>query len=182
MLNRRWQKGEECFKRSIETLRLLKEFKRSTLSLPLVNLGLACWLQGRVSEALATLTQGLRDRQEAFGVNDRISFITGRYLHALGNVTAAMGNQEQSLEYHRKALFHYKHTLGNGHHRTADVFVKVAEHSMRMGQGDNALCVGNPSLLFLLRNANEVSQSFAGPCFEDLQRPGYRRTRCGVCA
>lgn len=54
---------------------------------------------------------------------------------------ASMGDQQQSLEYHRRALFHYKSTLGNNHHRTADLFVKVAEHSMRMRQEENALYV-----------------------------------------
>lgn len=68
-------------------------------------------------------------------------FITGRYLHAVGNVMASMDDQQRSLEYHRRALFHYKSTLGNNHHRTADLFVKFAEHMMRMKQGENALYV-----------------------------------------
>ena len=141
MLNKHWQEGEHCFRRSMDTMRQLENFKRSNLSFALVNLGLAHWLQNRLPEALDALKQGLKDRQDAFGPDDRISFVTGRYLHALGNVLASMGDQELSLEYHRKALFHDKSTLGNAHHRTADLFVKLAEHSMRMKQDDNALFV-----------------------------------------
>lgn len=141
MLNNRWREGEDCFDRSMQKLQLLDAFEPSQLSLPLANISLSYWLQGRHREALRVLTQGLKDREAKFGVEDRISFITGRYLHALGNVTASLGDQEESLEYHRRALFHYKSTLGNGHHRTADLFVKMAEHYIRMRQEDNALYV-----------------------------------------
>lgn len=34
---------------------------------------------------------------------------------------------------------HYKYTLGNNHHRTADTLVKVAEHHLRRGQDEMAL-------------------------------------------
>lgn len=146
MLNERWQEGERCFNRSIVTMRLLDKFEQTTLSLPLVNLGLACWLQGRSSDALDILTRGLEDREEAYKVkNDSTSFITGRFLHALGNVMASMKDHEQSHEYHRRALFQYKTTLGLSHHRTADVFVKLSEHSMHLGHWDTALLVLNPA-------------------------------------
>lgn len=141
MLNRQWKKGEECFQRSIETMGYLENFQKSHISLPKVNLGLAYWLQNMLLKAQEILTEGLKERQDAFGLDDRISFITGRYLHALGNVMASIGDRQQSFDYHRKALFHYKSTLGNSHHRTADLFVKLAEHSMGMEQEENALFV-----------------------------------------
>lgn len=139
MLRSQWREGENCFKRATETLRLLDHFEISDLSMSLAGLGLSYWLQQRFPEALETLLGGLRDRQEAFGINDNVSFVTGRFLHGLGNVMASVGRWEQSLDYHRKALSHYKSMLGNGHHRTADLFVKVAEHSMRLKQDDSAL-------------------------------------------
>ena len=65
-------------------------------------------------------------------------FRTGRFLHALGNVTASKGNMGQSLDYHQLALKHYLATLGKNHHRTGDVHVKVAEHYIRLGQAEEA--------------------------------------------
>ncbi|EOD50697.1 putative tetratricopeptide repeat domain-containing protein [Neofusicoccum parvum UCRNP2] len=141
MLNSDWRRGEACFERSVATMRQLAFFEEINLSLPVVNLGLSWWLQGRNEEALGLLLQGLGERQKAFGSDDRESFITGRFLHALGNVKAAVGRREESLAFHRKALLHYKSTLGNNHHRTADVCVKVAEHSIRLKQEDTAMAL-----------------------------------------
>ncbi|KAL1638138.1 hypothetical protein SLS58_008975 [Diplodia intermedia] len=145
MLNRQWARGESCYNRSIDTMRRLAFFNETNLSLPIVNLGLSFWLQGKLDEALDKLFAGLREREKAFGSEDRESFITGRFLHALGNVYADMGRREESLRFHRKSLLHYKSTLGNNHHRTADVCVKVAEHSIRMKQEDTAM-YGSPEL------------------------------------
>ncbi|KAK5107684.1 hypothetical protein LTR62_000919 [Meristemomyces frigidus] len=141
MLNRNWQKGEECFRSSIATMRKLINFRSLDISLPLVNLGLAYWLQARFTEAKEVLLQGLADRDQVIGAEDRQSFFRGRYLHALGNVVGSLGDQDQSLDYHRKALLHYKNTLGNGHHRTADLFTKIGEHYLRLGLHDNALAL-----------------------------------------
>lgn len=66
---------------------------------------------------------------------------TGRFLHALGNVKGSQGHQDEALEYHRRTLLHYKTTLGNRHHRTADVFVKVADHNIRLGYHEMALAL-----------------------------------------
>jgi hypothetical protein len=40
----------------------------------------------------------------------------------------------------------YKSTLGNRHHRTADVFVKVAEHNIKLGNYEMALALLDHSL------------------------------------
>lgn len=66
---------------------------------------------------------------------------TGRLLHAVGNVKNSQGLFDESHDYHRRALFLYKSTLGNRHHRTADVFVKVAEHNIRLNQHEMALAL-----------------------------------------
>ncbi|KAI9656216.1 MAG: hypothetical protein M1821_004879 [Bathelium mastoideum] len=141
MLCRNWSKGENCFLRSIEEMKRLDDFVPTMVSLPVANLGLAYWLQGNHREALATLENGLRERQATFGLDDRVSFITGRFLHALGNVKASLGDQDAGFEYHRRTLIHYRSTLGNHHHRTADVFVKVAEHNIRLRQNELALAL-----------------------------------------
>lgn len=105
----------------------------------LANLGLSYWLQQKNDLATRVLLEGLHDREVEFGQDDRESFITGRFLHALGNV-------ESSLDYHRRALMHYKSTLGNRHHRTADLFVKVAEHNIKLGNHEMALALLDYSL------------------------------------
>lgn len=63
---------------------------------------------------------------------------TGRFLHALGNVSASLGNLALSYDYHLRALRQYEQTIGKRHHRTADVHVKVAEHHMRTSRWDEA--------------------------------------------
>lgn len=148
MLSRQWALGEECYNRSIETMRRLAFFKETNLSPPVVNLSLSFWLQGKLDAALDHLVAGLREREMAFGNDDRESFFTGRFLHALGNIKAELGKKEESFMFHRKALLHYKSTLGNNHHRTADVCVKVAEHSIRLKQKDTAMYAAPEFLLY----------------------------------
>lgn len=75
MLNKQWSKGHECFLKSIEEMKLLKDFQPTMISLPLANIGLACWLQGKLHEADDVLIHGLRDREAAFGFDDRVSFM-----------------------------------------------------------------------------------------------------------
>ncbi|KAJ9613478.1 hypothetical protein H2200_003420 [Cladophialophora chaetospira] len=141
MLNGNWAQGEECFLRSIDEMKKLNHYQPIMISLPLSNIGLAYWLQGKLLEAEAALSQGLRDREKAFGADDRISFITGRFLHALGNVKGSLGRPDEAHDYHRRTLMHYKATLGNRHHRTADVFVKVADHNLHLQQHKMALAL-----------------------------------------
>lgn len=133
MLCRDWNQGAYCFRRSIALMQQLDDFKEISISLPVVNLGLASWLQGNIDEAKTLLENGLRQRELTYGAGDRVSFITGRYLHALGNVAASEGLLEESQDYHQRALLHHKYTLGSNHHRTADTFIKVAEHHLRRG-------------------------------------------------
>ncbi|MCJ1307424.1 hypothetical protein MMC25_001070 [Agyrium rufum] len=136
-----WAQGEAYFLRSIELLKQLHDFEPVLISLPLVNLGYAYWLQGRLDEAAAVLEKGVGDRETKYGIHDRISFISGRFYHALGNVAYDRGYPEESLSYHHKALLHFKATLGNNHYLTASVFVKVAEHKIRAQQYDTAMAL-----------------------------------------
>jgi len=139
MVNDNWTKGEECFRKAIHTMKRLDDFERFKISLPLVNLGLCWWLAERYEDAVITLEEGLRDREAAFGFNDRESFITGRFYHALGNVKASQGKLDESFKYHNMALNHYKLTLGKGHHRTADTQIKLSDHYTRLGDIKQAL-------------------------------------------
>jgi tetratricopeptide (TPR) repeat protein len=75
MMNKMWEKGEECFLQSKRTLQRLVDFSRVLMSFPLVNLGLAYWLMGRLDDAVDVLLEGLRDREAAYGLNDQESFM-----------------------------------------------------------------------------------------------------------
>jgi tetratricopeptide (TPR) repeat protein len=75
MLNDDWSKGEECFQKSVDLMRQLDKFEKVSISLPVVNIGLAYWLQGRHEEANDILIEGLKDRVDAFGSDDRVSFM-----------------------------------------------------------------------------------------------------------
>jgi hypothetical protein len=50
-------------------------------------------------------------------------------------VRFAQARFQESEEFHRRALEHYLGTLGNCHHRTADVYYKMAQHCFRKLQG-----------------------------------------------
>lgn len=64
---------------------------------------------------------------------------TGRVQHGLGNVRFDQGRIQESEDLHRKALAHYQRTIGNNHHKTADLCHRVAQHCMRREERDNAL-------------------------------------------
>ena len=51
----------------------------------------------------------------------------GRLLYAIGNIKVSQGQVEEGLIWHKKALSHYAKTIGQGHHRTADAYHKLAE-------------------------------------------------------
>lgn len=63
---------------------------------------------------------------------------TGRVLHALGNVRASQGRLKESYDFHQRALMQYRSTIGDNHHRTADVCYKVAEHYIRFEKLEDA--------------------------------------------
>ena len=155
MLNGLWDKGERSFKRSISTMQRVDNFKWTDVSFPFVNLGLAYWLTDRLEKATETLLEGLGHREAVYGVDDKESFMyvplksaqvfidsskrTGRFLHALGNVKAAQGLQKESFAYHDRALLQYLSTIGKNHHRTGDIYVKMAEHYHFLHQPEKAL-------------------------------------------
>ena len=75
MLNEDWKKGEECFRTSMELMRKVDSSDPTQLSLPVVNIGLSYWLQGRTTEAANILEDGLRHREAKYGRADRVSFV-----------------------------------------------------------------------------------------------------------
>ncbi|KAJ6186405.1 hypothetical protein N7519_007706 [Penicillium mononematosum] len=112
---------------------------KSARSLALIKLGLAYWLMNRPEEASERLETARKEREELFGPNDRQSMITGRVLYGLGNVRHSQGLLDDSLDYHQRALLHFKETVGNNHHRTGNSCFKVSEHYLRIGNLTEAI-------------------------------------------
>lgn len=55
MLNDNWATGEECFLKSIEEMRRLRDYNKTTISLPIANLGLSYWRQNKLETAAGVL-------------------------------------------------------------------------------------------------------------------------------
>lgn len=70
-----WTEGEHCFKKSIEEMNRLDDYKKYKISLPLVNLASCYYLNGDYTEAETLLLEGLADRVEEFGKDDQESFM-----------------------------------------------------------------------------------------------------------
>lgn len=70
-----WAEGEDCFKMSIQEMKLLDNYKKYKISLPLVNLASCHYLNGDYVQAEKLLLKGLADRVEEFGKDDRESFM-----------------------------------------------------------------------------------------------------------
>lgn len=81
---------------------------------------------------------------------------------------------------------HYKSTLGNRHHRTADVFVKVAEHNIKLGNHEMALALLDHSLdAFSISHTYMPEKSRAGwmryKALKGLGRIKEAETELGNC-
>lgn len=55
MMNKDWALAEECFLCSVNALKLMDNYTPVLCSFPIINLGFAYWLQGRLDEAETTL-------------------------------------------------------------------------------------------------------------------------------
>lgn len=69
-------------------------------------------------------------------------------MYAIGNVKASQGHHGEALIWHNKALNHYNKTIGMGHHRTADVFHKLAEDYIQLQRYPEAQYVDTPDLSY----------------------------------
>lgn len=136
----------EYFRQSVVLRRQVDGFHASMLSFPLANLGFACWLQGRLDEANDALAEALRDREAAFGPMDTMSYkwaprpsgrggadVAGSAASCTGFATSGLAAprrrsrparvrlRDESLALHADALAHTRMTLGDYHHRVADL-------------------------------------------------------------
>ena len=128
----------DLYERSLAVFKSLDDFTETMTTICVANLATAYWLQRRFDDAATIVMRNLRAREAAFGPNDSESFRTGRLLHVMGNVRASQGQLGESFEFHHRALVQYRSSIGNNHHRTADLCCKVAEGYIRLGQSNAA--------------------------------------------
>lgn len=74
MMAAEYVKAEEAFATAASLYEQLPEYNKGLRSIPLANLGLAYWLQGRLESASQVLEAGLNDRVELYGFMDKHSF------------------------------------------------------------------------------------------------------------
>ncbi|KAJ5406075.1 tetratricopeptide repeat domain-containing protein [Penicillium sp. CMV-2018d] len=138
VMNREYEKAIYAFETSIGVYRGLEDYWLSMDHNPRTNMGFTYWIIGNLDRAEQILRDLLHDRETKFGVNDRESFRTGRVYHGLGNILYDRGLFEESENWHHRALSHYQATIGNIHHKTADLCHRVAQHCLRRGEMDYA--------------------------------------------
>ncbi|KAK3377003.1 tetratricopeptide repeat domain-containing protein [Lasiosphaeria ovina] len=141
----------EYFKQSVKMLKSI-DVDPDEFGFPVCNLGLAYWIRGELDDADKTLTNLLLQCEKLHGKLDRVSYKTGKVLHALGNVRSskamrveAQGNHEAasklwdaSLQIHKDCLEQYESTLGRFNHRAVGACHKMAEHCIRRGENTMA--------------------------------------------
>ena len=64
----------EYFKQSVAIFKGLENFQVDMLGFPAANLGLGYWLQGQLDEAEELFATSLRQREDAFGKMDKVSY------------------------------------------------------------------------------------------------------------
>ncbi|UKZ83205.1 hypothetical protein TrVFT333_011010 [Trichoderma virens FT-333] len=141
--DKRYEEGEAALK---EALRIRKALGNYIPRSGEANLSWALLAQGKLEECNTLLLDSLAGREKALGKDDRESVRTGLILYALGNLRAAQNKWDESLEYHQRAWRHMLATVGERDFYTANVFHKLAEHFIRLGQNEEAIAMINNAL------------------------------------
>lgn len=145
--NRRWKEATECFMQSMDIVTKQPNFEEFHLGWSAPNLGFMYWVLGKLEAAENIFNKILGIYEAKFGKDDTQSFKyvkpfrkkdliliyhhrTGKMLHGMGNVQWSKGNRELSYDYHCRALKQYCATVGEKHHRTVAVQIRLAEHHM----------------------------------------------------
>ncbi|KAK0611224.1 P-loop containing nucleoside triphosphate hydrolase protein [Immersiella caudata] len=85
------------------------------------NLAFCLIWQGKLDEAQRVIDPIIKSAPDR-------GFRTGYIMYPLGNLQIAKGDLDSASKTHSDALKIYQQTLGDKHHRTADLFHKVAWH------------------------------------------------------
>lgn len=146
VMNHEYHKAIEQFEASISVYQGLEDYWPGMDTNPRTNMGFTYWVMGDLGKAEHILSELLKDREAKFGIDDKESYRTGRVYHGLGNIAFDQCRFEDSEKWHQRALFQYQETLGNNHHKTADLCHRVAKHCMRNDNTEHARTLINQAL------------------------------------
>ncbi|KAK3935064.1 tetratricopeptide repeat domain-protein [Diplogelasinospora grovesii] len=178
VMNGDYGKSIAAFERSIEVYKGLEDYWLAMDTNPRTNMGFTFWVTGNLDRAEQVLQSLLSDRETKFGINDRESYRTGRVYHGLGNICYDRGQFEESENWHQRALQHYQDTLGNVHHKTADLCHRVAQHCLRRG----ALSYARQVSLTLIDQALKVYNLRETVYLPELARTTFLKARLAMQA
>ncbi|KUJ18332.1 uncharacterized protein LY89DRAFT_733010 [Mollisia scopiformis] len=121
------------------------------------NKGLIHWILGDYEAAEHTFIDIIVVFRRANGVDDILSFKTGKMLYGLGNVYVSQGKFEKGLKYYIRCLKQYRATLGDRHHRIGDICHRLADDNLRFKNYAEAYA-HQPSPKELARSTYKASQ------------------------
>ncbi|CCC14292.1 unnamed protein product [Sordaria macrospora k-hell] len=127
------EEAVKAFQRSTEIFKGLADYKNTMLGWPQPNLGFIYWMQGKLQEAESTLVEIQGIHTAAWGVDDTVSFKTGKILYAIGNVLWAQGRFDESFSYHLRCLKQYKTPSAPTINRVGDTYHRLAFYYIHKG-------------------------------------------------
>ncbi|KAK4569338.1 hypothetical protein LTR86_003100 [Recurvomyces mirabilis] len=110
----------------------------SMFTLASTNLGLVRWVDGEYEDALNILMRAFHVYEQRPIQGGKDDFAPGRLMHALGNLRFSQAQHDanddimEAFGWHYMAYEHYQKTIGNDHHRAADVCHRLAQDLMCM--------------------------------------------------
>ncbi|EGX95344.1 NB-ARC and TPR domain protein [Cordyceps militaris CM01] len=134
------------FSKAIETYQALPHYVETMLGWSASNVGLMHWVMGNYDDAERVLLEIIQIFASHNGVDDTLSFKTGKMLYALGNVYVSQGKLQQGLELHNRCLRQYRATLGDSHHRIGDICHRLSDDNIYFGNYAEAQVLINQAL------------------------------------
>ncbi|KAM3476171.1 hypothetical protein MY8738_007067 [Beauveria namnaoensis] len=123
----------DYFSKAVETYQALPHYEETMLGWSASNIGLMYWVMGKYEDAERALLEIIDIFASHNGVDDTLSFKTGKMLYALGNVYVSQEMFQQGLELHNRCLKQYRATLGDSHHRIGDICHRLSDDNLYFG-------------------------------------------------
>ncbi|KAJ5921327.1 tetratricopeptide repeat domain-containing protein [Penicillium verhagenii] len=130
-MDAQYQVAITYFSKAIESFQALPHYEDTMQGWSASNIGLVYWILGDYVQAEQALLEIIEIFKNANGVDDVLSFKTGKMLYALGNVYVSQGRFTEGFEYHTRCLKQYRATLGDSHHRIGDICHRLADDNLR---------------------------------------------------
>ncbi|KAK0622079.1 hypothetical protein B0T17DRAFT_509362 [Bombardia bombarda] len=115
---------------------------------PAIHLAIMYSLRGECEKGESILLPVLNAREEKFGKDSVSSMVSGKVLHALGNIRRTQGASDEAIDLYRRALRVFRSTIGDNHYVTADACYCLAERLLvaRPGMEQEAILLLDQSL------------------------------------